>query len=183
VPDLVSADIPSQPSSARSRWTGWRVSLACAALVLALIAAGCGQSAGAPGSSNNTNGPVTLTVVHQTGTQALTITLVIVNQTSQPITWNGGCARPYYVFLRTSNHDIVQRWPSIQTGLVCHAITIITLDPGKSQILDVVNTSDATAVNGSPIPAGTYTVSVDFTFQQYNGSGPTSVSTSMPLVW
>lgn len=183
MPRLVSASTESQPALARSRRTGWRVALACAALVLAVTVAGCGRPAGAPGGSSGSNGPVKLTVVHQTGTQALTISLVVANQTSQLMSWNGGCARPYYVFLRTSTHDIVQRWPSIQTGLVCHAITIISLGPGKSQILTVVDTTHATSVSGAAIPTGTYTVSVDFTFQQYNGGGPTVVSTNMPLTW
>lgn len=183
MPDRGSSSVRSYLSPVRSRRMGLLVALACAALGLALIVAGCGQSVGASGNSSSTKGPVTLTVVHQTGTNALTITLVITNHTQQPMTWNGGCARPYYVFLRTSNNDIVQRWPSIQTGLVCRAITIISLAPGKSQTLGVENTTNATTVGGQPIAANTYTVSVDFTFQQYNGGGPSTVSTSMPLAW
>lgn len=174
----------SSPSEyVRPKQPRWRLALACAALALAAILAGCGLPASASGNLSSTNGPVTLTVVHQTGTQALTITIVVANHTQKPMTWNGGCGRPYYVFLRKTNDDIVQRWPSIQTGLVCRAITVVSLNPGKSETLGVVNTNDASSTGGATIPAGTYNVSVDFTFQQYDGGGPTTVSTGMPLSW
>ena len=172
--------VPRLPRSVR-RW-----SCVSTWLALVFVLVGCGQSTGAPqGSSSGAAaaGPVTLTAKHQRGTQALTLTLVVMNQTSQNIEWNGGCVSPYVVSLRDAAGALIQRWPPLPSGPVCNTITVVGLDPGASSHLVVVQTDNLRDMRARALPAGAYTVDADFTVLRYNGAGPATFHVRLPIQW
>jgi hypothetical protein len=192
------ADAPGQSAFTRARGLGPAILCGCALLAAvlfaaALLSAGCGgTSGGSPGSSGgpaatgttvSTSGTIALAVGHETGTQGIAISLVVSNQTQQPMMWNGGCVTPYLVILRDAGGHVVQRWPAVQSGVTCHAIAVITLDPGAEHTFAVVQTDDLRSASGAPIPNGAYTVSASFTLQRYRGGGPTTLTASDQLDW
>ncbi len=157
------------------------------AIILALLLAGCGQSGGA-GLSGATptlaaTDPLSLTIQHQTGAQDLTITLRVTNHTRLPAVWDGGCFVPYVVYLRDARGDLVLRWPPVQQGTHCNAITLVTLASGGTQVFTIVATDHLTDTSGGTLPSGSYTVRADFTFQTYDGTGPAVKSAIAALSW
>ena len=172
--------VPRLPRSVR-RWS-WVSTW----LTLVFVLVGCGQGTSAqqgPSSGAAAAGPVTLTAEHQRGTQALTLTLVVMNQTSQNIEWNGGCVSPYVVSLRDGAGALIQRWPPLPSGPVCNAITIVGLDPGASSHVVVVQTGNLRDMRARALPAGAYTVDADFTVLRYNGAGPATFHVRLPIQW
>jgi hypothetical protein len=164
-----------------------RWAMSCAALLGLVLLAGCSQSGSGgvdTGVLTSTNGPLTLAVERSPGPRGLTVTLLISNNTSQPMTWYGGCVVPYIVELRITGSRLVQRWPAPPTGPQCLAIAVVTLDSGKRQSFTVVQTENLRGATGAPLAAGTYDVHASFALHAYGATAaPTTVATNVQLIW
>lgn len=134
-----------------------------------------------PGTAlTSANGPFTLTVRRSPAPNGLTITLTVTNDVNTPLIWTSGCQFGYLVRLQTLSAVVVRHWPPPP---FCDIAVIRTLKPGQAVTQNIPTVPNLTDANGLPLPPGVYDVTASVDLDQYNASGPTTVTTDVHFTW
>lgn len=134
-----------------------------------------------PGTAlTSANGPFTLTVRRSPAPNGLTITLTVTNDVNTPLIWTSGCQFGYLVRLQTLSGAVVRHWPPPP---FCDIAVIRTLKPGQAVTQNIPTVPNLTDANGLPLPPGVYDVTASVDLDQYNASGPTTVTTDVHFTW